>query len=136
MRGVFCAAAVLLAVPAFADDKPAVRALDLKGVTVVQPKDFGGPPKPVEIKTAEELAKSAAFADDASRDAVKKQMDFSKEKLVVFAWSGSGQDRIAGELDKDGKAATFAYTAGFTDDLRRHALVFTVPKDAAVKVAK
>ena len=133
MKSAMCAVAVLVAVPAFADEKPAVRALDMKGVKLVQPKDVGSPPKPVEVKTADELMKSAAFADDDGRAAAKKQVDFSKDKLVVFAWSGSGQDKIAGAMSKDGKTAVFAYTVGLTDDLRRHALVFAVPKDALVK---
>jgi hypothetical protein len=132
------AAAVLLAVPAFAEDKPQVRALVMKDVKLVQPKDFGAPPKAIEIKTADELAKSAAFADDAGRDAIKKQVDFTKEKLVVFAWSGSGGDQLTPELKADGKklAAVFTYKVGETDDLRRHALAFVVPKDAEVKVVK
>jgi hypothetical protein len=128
MRTVLCAAAVLLAVPAFAEDKPAVRALETKDVKF----DFarrGSQPRPVEIKTAEELAKSPLFKDDDGRDAIKKQVDFSKEKLVMFAWGGSGGDKLTGALLKDGKAS-FTYTAGFTDDLRYHAHAFAVPKDA------
>jgi hypothetical protein len=129
-------AAVLVTLPAYADDKPGVRALDMKGVKLVQPKDVGARPKAIEIKSADELAKAAVFADDAGRDAIKKQVNFEKEKLVVFAWSGSGGDKIASALSKDGKSATFSYTAGFTDDLRRHQHVFAVPKDARVEVGK
>ena len=136
MRSVLCAVAMLLVVPAFAaDDVPAVRPLDTKGVKFDFEKG-GHQPKPVEIKTAEELAKSALLADDASRDAIKKQVNFEKEKVIVFVWAGSGGDKIAGALSKDGKTATFTYKAGLTDDLRRHAFAYAVPKDAEVKVAK
>jgi len=96
----------------------------------------GSAPKPVEIKTAEELAKSPLFADDACRDAIKKQVDFTKEKLVVFVWSGSGQDKLTGTLIKRGGTAQFTFKAGLTDDLRHHGHVFAVPKDAKVEMAR
>jgi hypothetical protein len=135
MRTATLTAALLLVVPLSADDKPGVRALDLKGVRVVESKDFGAP-KPAEVKTADELAKSALFAD--GRDAIKKQLDFSKEKLVVFVWSGSGRDKLTPELKTVDKkvVAVFTYKVGETDDLRRHALVFAVPKGATVEVKK
>jgi hypothetical protein len=116
-------------------DKPAVRALDLKGVKLVLPERLTEP-KPVEIKSAEELAKAKEFADDAGRDAAKKQVDFAKEKLVVFAWAGSGQDKLTPNLAADGKKVVFTYKAGATDDFARHGHVFVVPRDAAVEVKK
>ena len=129
--------ALVSAVSAQDTDKPAVRELDLKGVKLVLPERLTKP-KPAEIRSAEELAKAKEFADDASRDAAKKQVDFAKEKLVVFAWAGSGQDRLTPNLVTDGKkvTATFTYKAGATDDFARHARVFAVPRDAAVEVKK
>jgi hypothetical protein len=135
MKGMVCAVAAVLfagSAWAFPDDKPQVRLL--KDVKPAESKDYGNP-KPVEIKSADDLAKSKAF-DDAGRDAVKKAVNFEKEKVVVFAWSGSGRDRLAGELSKDGKSAVFTYKVGETDDLRRHSLAFAVPKDAKVEVKK
>ncbi|MBA4067875.1 MAG: hypothetical protein C0501_30075 [Isosphaera sp.] len=127
----------LAAASAAADDKPAARAVDLAGVKLVW-AERAGTPAAVEVASADELAKSKAFADDASRDAVRKRVDFGKEKLVVFAWSGSGGDKLTPAVAADGAktTATFAYRAGATDDLRRHGLVFAVPKDAAVKVVR
>ena len=124
----------LVAPKAPVKDKPAVRLL--KGVTPVESKDFGMP-KPVEIATADALAKSPAF-DAAGRAAAKKQVDFATEKLVVFAWSGSGGDKLTPErIVADKKTIlVFHYQAGRTDDLRRHALVYAVPKDAVVEVKK
>lgn len=116
------------------NDKPAVRTLDLKGVKFVHPPG-AQPPTPTEIKSAEELTRATAFEDDASREAIKKQVDFTREKLVVFVWSGSGQDKLTPELKTEGKKtmAVFVYKAGATEDLRRHGLVFAVPRDAEVK---
>jgi hypothetical protein len=86
------------------------------------------------IRTADELAKAAVFADEASREAIGKQVDFSKDKLVVFAWSGSRRDKFAAAPGQDGRTAVFTYTAGITDDLGRYAHVFAVPRDCEVKV--
>jgi hypothetical protein len=135
MRGAILAV-LFLVVPALADnEKPAVRELPTKDVKVVA-VERGKATEPAEIKSADELAKSPLFADDASRDAVKKQVDFAKEKLVVFSWGGSGQDRIAGELKAEDKSATavFTYTRGLTRDFRQHASLFAVPKDSKVTV--
>ena len=137
MRNVLLAALCFAAPLHAADDKPAVRTLDLNGVRVVAEKDAGRP-APVEVKDAEALAVSPLFPDAASRDAIKKQVNFATEKLVVFAWSGSGGDVLTPELKvTDTKAVTaFTYTHGRTRDIRRHALVFAVPKDAIVEVQK
>jgi hypothetical protein len=91
-------------------------------------------PEPVVIASADELAKSKLFADDESRGTLKNQIDFAKQKLVVFVWSGSGGDKLAGSLSKDGKTAVFTHTRGLTDDLREHAAAFAVPRDCGVKV--
>jgi hypothetical protein len=133
MRLFACVIALIVVGTATAEDKPAVRAVPLKDIKTVHPKNFGAP-KATEFTSADALGKSALFADDTSRDTLKKQLDFAKEKLVVFAWSGSGGDRIAGALSKDGKAAEFSYRMGLTDDLRQHFHVFVVPKDAEVKI--
>ncbi|VTR90855.1 unnamed protein product [Gemmata massiliana] len=137
MRSGMCAALVLVVGAVFANEpaKPEARVLNLKDVHVVAQSD-GGEPKPSEIKSAKELADSLLFADAARRDAIKKQVDFEKEKIVVFAWSGSGQDKLTATMSKDGKTAEFTLKTGLTDDLRRHALVFAVPKDAKVEVKK
>ena len=139
MRTTMLTAALFLAAPVLADDKPtkeAVRTLELKGVRVVTP-DFAEP-KASEVTTDEELAKSPLFPDADSRDAIKKQLNFAKEKLVVFGWSGSGGDKLTPELTTADKktVAVFTYKAGVSDDVRRHTLVFAVPKDAMVDVKK
>jgi hypothetical protein len=138
MKSVVCIVAVLAgAVPAFAEKKlvpPAMRALELKGVRVVHAGDVE--PKSVEIVDDEDLARSPLFVDAESRAVIKSQVDFDKQKLVVFSWSGSGQDKLSGALENDGKAAVFTYKVGLTDDLRHHAFVFVVPKGATVEVKK
>ena len=121
---------------AFAVEAPEeLKPLDLKDVAIVQPKE-GDVTKPAEIKSAEELAKSPLFGAGAA-DKLAKHVDFAKQKLVVFAWSGSGQDKLAGEFTTGkGPLARFGYTPGKTRDLRQHFVVFVVDKKAEVWAPK
>jgi hypothetical protein len=137
MRAGAMLAMLVVGSVAGAADKPVpLVPLDLKDVATVQPKD-GDVTKPTEIKSAEELAKSPLFGAGAA-DKLKKHVDFAKEKLVVFTWSGSGRDSVAGAtLTADKKlTAQFLYTPGITRDLRQHFKAFVVPKDAEVKAEK
>jgi hypothetical protein len=133
MKSVMCAIVMVLAVPVFAEDALAVRALRLENVKFDFSKVREGL-VPIEIKSADDLAKAAPFLDAASREAIKKQVNFEKEKVVVLVWEGSGRDRLAGALSADGKTATFTHRLGLTADLHRHAYVFAVPKDATVRM--
>ncbi len=85
--------------------------------------------KPTEIKSVEELEKIFPAKDDA--DALKKEVDFAKQKLMLFAWSGSGGDTIFSSADKD--EVTFLLRRGLTRDLRAHQQLFAIPKDAKFK---
>lgn len=128
VRTLILTAAVIFAAPVLADDKPAVKEIPTKDLKITLPKG-GKATEPTVIKTADDLAKSVPLKDAA--DAIKKEVNFDKEKLVFFAWGGSGRDKIAPDAKTPG---TFAYTAGLTRDFRMHAHLFVVPKDAEVKV--
>ncbi len=128
MRVAFLSA-LFLAVPVFAaDEKPTVKEIPTKDLKIAFPKS-GKATEPTEIKTTDELTKSAALKDAA--DEIKKQVNFEKEKLVFFAWGGSGGDKITPDEKTVG---TFTLTRGLTRDLRMHMRLFVVPKDAAVKI--
>lgn len=132
MRSAILAAVFLAAPLNAADDKSVVKELDTKELKVT-PVRGGMAAEPTVIKSAEELAKDPVLKDAA--DDIKKSVDFTKEKLLVFAWSGSGQDKVTvtGET-KDGKTAlTVEYTRGFTRDLRSHVKLFIVPSGAEIK---
>lgn len=62
----------------------------------------------------------------------ERSIDFEKEKLLVFAWAGSGRDKVSvTDETKDGKTLLkINYTPGLTRDLRQHAKLFVVPKGA------
>ena len=127
--------AVLLvgSLAAAADEKPAIKELSTKDLKLNFPQR-GKATEPTTITSAEDLAKHHVIKDAA--DDIKKQVDFAKEKLVVFAWGGSGQDKITPELKTADKKTTavFSYTVGRTRDFRVHTHLYVVPKDAEVKV--
>jgi hypothetical protein len=115
------------------DEKPAPKEIPLKNLMTTV-SDKAKVTEPAIVTTAEELAKNAVVGKAA--DEIKKKLDFDKEKLVVFAWSGSGGDKLGGELNTADKKTTalFKLTPGLTRDLRQHIHLFVVPKDAEVKV--
>lgn len=116
-----------------ADDKPAVKEIATKDLKLAFPQ-AGKATEPTSITSADDLAKNEVVKGEA--DALKKQIDFAKEKLVVFAWGGSGGDKLAADLKVEDKkaTATFSLTRGLTRDFRQHFHLYVVPKDAEVKV--
>jgi len=114
------------------DEKPAiVKEIDLKGLKL-PPARGGNATKPTTITSAEELAK--AIPDEEAQAKIKKDVDFAKQKVVFFAWAGSGQDKLT-TITADGKSeVVFSYERGLTKDLRSHLRLFVLPKDATVTI--
>ena len=107
-----------------------VREIDIQGL--VQ----GGRGKvamPTVIATEADLEK--IFKDGAA--GIAKKVNFKKEELLFFSWSGSGQDKLAYTVDKGekGPLVLFHYQPGLTRDLRMHARLFALPQAATWKVA-
>lgn len=128
LRNLFVAGCCLvLPMLLIAGEPGKVREIDTKDVKV----DFekGSVKKPTVIATAEEFDK--AIPDGA---AIKKKVDFAKDKLVLFAWGGSGGDKLKANPSDDGKSVTFSYTPGLTRDFRRHVHLFAIPKGADFKI--
>lgn len=119
---------------AVADEKKpeAVREIELKDAKLPA-KEGGKWGDPTKITSEDELKK--AVGEDAAK-AVKA--DFKKEKLLLFRWAGSGQDKLSHTAEtKDGKTTVaFGMAPGRTKDLRQHAHLFAVPADAEVKYGK
>ena len=117
------------------DTKAKVREIDTKDLGL---RGFarGRPTMPTEITNAEELAKS--FPDKEAQGRLKKEVNFRREKLLFFAWSGSGGDRLTFDeklhKGKKGPEAVFHFKRGLTRDLRAHYQVFAVPKKATYRV--
>lgn len=126
---VLCCALLTVA----AEDKPAVKEIPTKDLKLTFPEG-GKATEPKEIKSVEDLKKSEVVGGAA--DELMKQVSFDKEKLVVFAWGGSGGDRLTASIkDADGKTtAVFALKRGLTRDFRRHFHLYVVPRNATVQV--
>ncbi|MBY0230998.1 MAG: hypothetical protein K2W96_17060 [Gemmataceae bacterium] len=124
----------LVMVAMLADAEPPAKPVKTREITAVKRlvTELGGDPmKPVRLKSEKELAD--AVGDEAAK-AILKEVDFKKEHLLLFAWAGSGGDRIEPTDSKRGDAA-FAYTRGKRKDLRKHAKLFAIDAKSEVKVA-
>lgn len=107
-----------------------VREIDLKDVKVPAAKEGAKWSEPTVIKTEDELRK--VFGDDAAK---AMKVDFTKEYLALFQWSGSGGDKLTHTPDaKDGKTTvTTSMKPGLTKDLRQHAHLIALPAGATWK---
>lgn len=121
-----------VALAAAADDKDKlVRELELKSPKIGVKKG-AQPADAAKITSKAELEQ--LIPDEPTREAIAKLIDFEKSYLLIFAWAGSGGDKIAA-ADEKGEAV-FTVTRGKTKDLRQHLRVFAVAKDAKWSVAK
>lgn len=136
MRMTLCAAAIVLATSfAAAEDKAAVREIPTTGLKINFKSGTGDSTvsKPAVITSAEDVAKNAALKDAA--DALQKEIDFGKEKLVFFFWGSFDLQQITPDPDRPG---AFTYTNRISKSGRftTRAKLFVVPKDAEVKVTQ
>lgn len=117
-----------------AGGKASTRAVDIKGLNLGEAN--GKVNAPTVIANAEDLAK--AVPNKEAREAIAKLVDFGKEKLLFFAWSGSGGDRLGfSDAVVDGKPVVqIHYQPGKTFDLRPHHYLFATAKDATWELAK
>jgi len=134
MRLLLCALLFVAPALVLADDtepkdkKVEAREIKVKGL----PTARGAFKEPTKITSKEELEK--AVTDKTAREEILKQVDLKKEFLVLFQWSGSGQDKLEMSVDKG--TATFTRTPGRTRDLRGHAKLFALPMKTEFKIAK
>src|SRR5262245_2630941 len=66
------------------------REIDLKGLNLAPVPAVASWNKPTKITSAQELAK--AFPDKEAQVKIAKQVDFIKDYLLYFRWTGSGGD--------------------------------------------
>lgn len=114
------------------DAGPKAREVDVKGLKIVVKE--GARQKPVKITSKKEL--DEAVKDREACEKIGKQVDFAKEYLVLFRWSGSGGDKLSFKLKKaeGGEDAVFLLQPGLTRDLRPHVKLFAIPNDVGYKI--
>ena len=80
--------------------------------------------KPLVIRSQEDAAKHFSEQELAK---LTKQVDFGKQVILVFAWRGSGQDRLEFNiLESFPEQVVFQYKPGRTRDLRPHVYVYAL----------
>lgn len=78
--------------------------------------------KPVVLKS---LKNGAKYFDEEELAAISKTVDFEKQIVLLFAWKGSGQDRLQYALKESlPEQVMFSYKPGRTRDLRPHVKVY------------
>jgi hypothetical protein len=129
---------VALSAEAFAEDKvqgpkkDTVEELDATGIARVLER--GDVNKPTAITSAEELARAIPAKEVQTR--LQKTVDFTKQQILFFAWSGSGGDKLTYRLDKGatGPVVIFEYQRGLQKNLVAHVRLFAIPRNATWKV--
>ncbi|HMO12850.1 MAG TPA: hypothetical protein PKD64_03480 [Pirellulaceae bacterium] len=67
-------------------------------------------------------------------DSISRLVDFSKKKLVVFTWAGSGQDQLDYEISLAEKKVVFDRIPGFTRDYREHQRTYVIDASYEVEI--
>ncbi len=122
------ALAGLMMVAAAVSGQPEGPGLPVKRVKEVTPKDnvFAGAVwnKPIVLRSETEAGK---YFDEAAVAALKKQVDFKRQIVVIFAWQGSGQDRLDIAIAESfPEQVSFALQPGKTRDLRTHLEIYAL----------
>ena len=101
------------------DKDAVVREIDLQGFTRAMTRGVAS--KPTRITNAEELAKAFPDTDEEWLGRIAKQVDFEKDELLFFAWTGSSTDRLSFKVEetKKGPVVVFSYEQGRGDDMPR-----------------
>ena len=89
---------------------------------------------PIVLKSMED---AYGHLTRASMEKIADMVNFEKQQVVIFAWQGSGQDRLTGYFNA-GKIALahVIYNPGYTKDVKTHIFIQALPKGIEMKVEK
>jgi len=86
---------------------------------------------PLTLRSKSEAARY--FAEPQLKLLLKK-VDFQKQTLLVFAWRGSGQDKMTYTIAESfPEQITFKILPGRTRDLRPHLNIYAIRKNVKIK---
>lgn len=90
-------------------------------------KEAGPPTHPLVITSAEE---AVSYFDEFGLDTIERRMDWSKQSILVFAWTGASDDRMQIMNEPDDQVdRLFLYTPGMRQEQRRHLEVYRIDHD-------
>lgn len=108
---------------ALAADVPAI-----KQIEAIVPKDnafeASGPRKPLVFKSEKEAAE---YFSEEELKKLTRQVDFKEQFVLLFAWQGSGQDKLEYAVAESfPEQVMFTYKPGRTKDLRQHVRAYAL----------
>ena len=84
--------------------------------------------EPNPISSVDDLTK--LVGDATTRKKILEAIDFKTHVLLVFSWSGSGQDAVEAKIVEENPVEVrFSLKPGATDDLRSNVQLFAVKKE-------
>lgn len=90
--------------------------------------------RPLVLKTEKDA--TAYFTADGLA-VLKKQVDFKDQIVLVFAWRGSGSDKLTYSVAESyPEQIFFKYKRGLTRDLRPHVYVFALRSNVRWRVPR
>jgi hypothetical protein len=90
--------------------------------------------KPLVIKSEKDAAKHLS---EEALVKLTKQADFKRQVIVLFAWKGSGRDRLSYDvLESFPEQIVFNYQPGRTRDLRPHVHIYVLRSNVKWRLAK
>lgn len=102
--------------------------LPIKELESLTPKpavfDAAAATKPI-VLTSEKDAAEHFEKDDLAK--LTKQVDFTRQVVLVFAWRGSGGDKLSfGVAESNPEQVHFSLKRGLTRDLRPHVQIYAL----------
>lgn len=103
-------------------------ALDKADKFEVTPRKWNAP----NLITADDLFLNNLIPDVATRKRVLKEVNFETHVLLIFAWKGSGADKLESVISKGSpEQVRFSLAPGTQEDVRKHIKLFAVKKDCS-----
>lgn len=88
--------------------------------------------EPLKITSLKDASK---YLQKSTFEKIKKDVDFDKQFVLIFAWRGSGGDRLTYSVAESfPEQIFFTIRPGFTKDLRSHSRVFILRSNVKWKV--
>ena len=88
--------------------------------------------KPLEVKSMEKAEE--LFGKEGARG-IGKEVDFTRQYLLVFLWQGSGGDKLNFTVaESNPEQISFSMKRGMTRDLRQHMQIYALRANVTWKI--